>query len=247
MNKLHCAERFEAIYGQEPLNVAFCPYRVCPIGAHSDHQLGKNRLAIDKGIHIASTPKMNGVVELTSLQFSKRAQWHIAGVSESPEHDWADYLRGATVMHGRCYPLKVGMSGVIEGTLPIGGLSSSAAVILAFLSALCAVNGLTLNPRELIQTALEAEKDYVGVSVGKLDQSCEVYCKQDHLLYLDTRDDSYELILTHPNMKPYKIALSFSGVEQTLIHAMEMPGKRYDIGDLPSYEQVQKEYRGVVC
>ncbi len=30
------------------------------------------------------------------------------------------------------------------------------------------------------------------------------------------------------------------------IHSMEMPGRRYDIGNLESYEQVQKEYRGIV-
>lgn len=29
------------------------------------------------------------------------------------------------------------------------------------------------------------------------------------------------------------------------VHAMEMPGKRYDIGNLASYEQVKKEYRGI--
>ena len=29
------------------------------------------------------------------------------------------------------------------------------------------------------------------------------------------------------------------------VHAMEMPGRRYDIGDLKSYEQVKKEYRGI--
>lgn len=29
------------------------------------------------------------------------------------------------------------------------------------------------------------------------------------------------------------------------VHAMEMPGKRYDIGDLASYEKVQKEYEGL--
>lgn len=33
---------------------------------------------------------------------------------------------------------------------------------------------------------------------------------------------------------------------KTAVHAMEMPGKRYDIGNLTSYEQVQKEYRGIV-
>jgi glucose-1-phosphate thymidylyltransferase len=33
--------------------------------------------------------------------------------------------------------------------------------------------------------------------------------------------------------------------KQTDVHAMEMPGKRYDIGNLESYEKVQEEYCGV--
>lgn len=32
---------------------------------------------------------------------------------------------------------------------------------------------------------------------------------------------------------------------QTKVHAMEMPGKRYDIGNLESYEAVKSEYRGI--
>ena len=214
---MYCAEKFTQIYHRDPADVAFCPYRVCPMGAHSDHQLGKiTGLAIDKGIHIAYGPKMNGVVEMSSMQFPKRAQWHVSQVEAAPVGDWADYLRGATWALSKKYPLRVGICGVIEGTLPIGGLSSSAAVIIAFLSALCKLNNITLTPREMIDTALIAETDYVGVSVGKLDQSCEVFSKKDHLLYLDTRDDSYELIPTHPNMKPYEIAIFFSGVERTL-------------------------------
>ncbi len=215
---MYCEERFYQIYRKMPEAMAFCPYRVCPIGAHSDHQLGKiTGMAINKGIHIAYKPKMNGVVELASMQFPKRAQWHIRSVPERKENDWADHLRGATLMLSKRHPLTVGLSGVIEGTLPIGGLSSSAAVIIAFLSALCKVNGICLSPSELILTALEAENKYVGVSCGKLDQSCEVYCKKDHLLYLDTRDDSYELIPASPAMKPYKIAIFFSGLEHNLV------------------------------
>ncbi len=30
------------------------------------------------------------------------------------------------------------------------------------------------------------------------------------------------------------------------VYAMEMPGKRYDIGNLESYERVQKEYKGIL-
>lgn len=32
---------------------------------------------------------------------------------------------------------------------------------------------------------------------------------------------------------------------QVCVYAMEMPGKRYDIGNLESYEAVQKEYKGI--
>ncbi len=32
---------------------------------------------------------------------------------------------------------------------------------------------------------------------------------------------------------------------QTRVHAMEMPGRRYDIGNLESYRQVQEEYKGI--
>ena len=212
-----CIEKFNQIYKTEPENVAFCPYRICPIGAHSDHQFGKiTGFAIDKGIHIAYRPKQNGVIELTSLQFDKRAQWHIASTPDTKQDDWADYLRGATIFLAQKYPLSVGLSGVIEGTLPIGGLSSSAAVIIAFLTALCRVNRINPSEKEIIMTALAAENKYVGVSCGKLDQSCEIYSKKEHLLYLDTKDDSFELIPTNKNMKPYKIAIFFSGIERTL-------------------------------
>ena len=33
---------------------------------------------------------------------------------------------------------------------------------------------------------------------------------------------------------------------QTTVHAMEMPGKRYDIGNLESYEKVKAEYAGIL-
>ena len=212
-----CEQKFNQIYGRDPEGMSFCPYRICPIGAHSDHNLGKiTGLAIDKGIHIAYSPKQNGVVEMASLQFSKRAQWHIDSVPARKQNDWADYLRGATLSLSRKHKLHVGICGVIEGTMPIGGLSSSAAVIISFLTALCKVNGIQLSQQEIIDTAYDAELNYVGVSVGKLDQSCEVLSKKNHMLYLDTMNGNYELIPEHKDMKPYKIAIFFSGLEHSL-------------------------------
>ena len=214
---MDCSEKFNQIYGREAEGLSFCPYRICPIGAHSDHNLGKiTGLAINKGIHIAYAPKQNGVVEMASLQFPKRAQWHIASVPGQKQHDWADYLRGATWALSKKHKLSVGLCGVIDGSLPIGGLSSSASVIISFSTALCKVNGIVLAQQEIIDIAYDAELNYVGVSVGKLDQSCEVLSKKNHLLYLDTLDGHYELIPQHPVMKPYKIAIFFSGLEHSL-------------------------------
>ncbi len=212
---MRCEEVYFDTYGKAPEAVAVCPYRISPLGAHIDHQWGKiNGLAIDKGIHIAYSRKENGVVELQSLNFPKRAQFHVNSIPEEKVGDWADHMRGAAKMLLEKYPLRYGISAVIEGTLPIGGLSSSAAVIIAFMSALAQVNRIHLDPWETIMMAKAAENKYVGVNCGKLDQSCEVLCKKDQLLYLDCADDSYQLIpWTGPN---FKIAVFFSGLERSL-------------------------------
>ncbi len=215
---MKCEETYREIYGKEPDNVAFCPYRIAPLGAHVDHQLGAiNGLAIDKGIHIAYGLKESGICELRSLDFDKRAQFHVRDIPEHKVGDWADHCRAAAKMLGEEYKLKYGVSAVIEGSLPIGGLSSSAAVIIAFLSALAAVNQIKLEPWQTIMMAKAAENKYVGVNCGKLDQSCEVLCKKDQLLYLDCKDDSYKLIPWKG--KEFKIAIFFSGLERSLANS----------------------------
>lgn len=236
------AESFSAIYEKFPKAVAFTPYRICPIGAHSDHNLGKiTGFAINEGIRMAYGPKQNGVIEVYSKQFSKRAQWHVDETPREKENDWADYLRGATLALSDHYPLKKGLSGVINGELPIGGLSSSAAVTITFLQALCDVNGIVLPPEELILFSKEAENQYVGVASGKLDQSCEVYCKKDHLLYLDTKDDSFELIPKAAHMPDFEIAVFFSGLERSLA------GSRFNmrVDEARSAAYALKAYAGI--
>ena len=217
---MRCEDTFYSTYGRAPEGVVFCPYRISPLGAHIDHQYGKiNGLAIDKGIHIAYSPKHNGVVELQSLNFPRRAQFHINDIPYGKVGDWADHCRGAAKMLNEKYPLRVGLSAVIEGTLPVGGLSSSASVIIAFLCALARVNDIRLGDWEIIMMAKAAENSYVGVNCGKLDQSCEVLSKKDQLLYLDCKDDSYELIPRDPAMKPFAIAILFSGLERSLANS----------------------------
>jgi galactokinase/galacturonokinase len=182
-----------------------------------DHQLGKvTGLALDKGIHFAYTAKHNGIVELRSLNFSKRAQFSVNDVEEHKTGDWADYMRGVTLALRDQFRLHNGVAGVFEGELPIGGLSSSAAVTLVYLDALCKVNDIRLSAQDMLLMAKKAENKYVGVSCGKLDQSCELLCRKEQLLYLDTKDDSYQLLPQAKCMPPWKVAIFFSGLERSL-------------------------------
>ena len=211
-----CEEKFVEIYGREPMQ-AFCPYRVCPLGAHIDHQYGVvHGFALNYGVHMAYGIKRGGIVELISLNFPKRVQFHVNDVPEEKEGDWGDYLRGVTRELGKKNNLHYGICGVVKGALPSGGISSSAAITICFLRALCAVNEIELSDSEYIYMAKKAENEYVGVSTGKLDQSCETLCRKGSLLTLDCQDDSYSNIPAPANMPPFNIGIFFSGLQRNL-------------------------------
>lgn len=200
---------------QTPLTV-YCPYRIAPVGAHSDYQHGLiSGFAIDEGVTLAFLPEQNGRVRLYSANFEGCAEFSAFELA-GRRYDWGDFARAAFVSVKRKHRVEKGMTGLIYGSLPVGGLSSSAAVLISYINAICKINEISITRAELIDLALYAEHDYLEMNVGKMDQSCEVYSKKDHLLFLDTLDDSYELIPTSENMPPYEFAVIFSGKERKL-------------------------------
>ena len=214
-----CEEKFIEIYGREP-ETSFCPYRIAPLGAHIDHQFGQvHGLALNYGVHMAYGIKRNGIVELQSLNFPKRVQFHINAVPDEKVGEWGDYLRGATLELRKKYKLKYGIAGVIRGALPSGGISSSAALTICYLRALCAANEIELEDTDFIYMAKRAENEYVGVSTGKLDQSCETLCRKGQLLALDCLDDSFANVAPGTGMPDYKIGIFFSGVPRSLANS----------------------------
>ena len=194
----------------------FCPYRVCPLGAHVDHQYGLvTGFALDKGVKLEYVPTEDGSFFVSSRNFDGIVAFKLSDLPEK-RGNWGDFLLGSIVMLQKQYEIKRGFNAVIEGTMPVGGLSSSAAVIITYLITLCKCNDIHLTQPQLIKYAIMVERDYIGVNVGKLDQSCEVYCKENHLLVLDTLDDKTELIPCNSNMQPFKIAIIYSGVSRKL-------------------------------
>ena len=229
----------------------FSPYRVCPLGAHVDHQHGLvTGFAIDKGVDLWWTPSGSpclegeygpGHVHLESRTFEGVVDFEIDAPSQVKEKHWGDYARGAKYALRKRFELRRGITGVIQGSLPVGGLSSSAAVLIAYVMAFAKANDITLQPFEVVKIASEAEREYIGLNNGLLDQACIALSKKNQLLFLDCDSNEYRVIpfggetntnntnLTNKKDSghsgdscsglPFEIGIFFSGLTRSLVNS----------------------------
>ena len=133
-------------------------------------------------------------MHLESRTFEGTVDFDIDAPSQVKEHHWGDYARGAKYALRKRFELKRGITGVIQGSLPVGGLSSSAAVLIAYVMAFAKANDITLQPFEVVKIASEAEREYIGLNNGLLDQACIALGKKNQLLFLDCDTNEYRLI-----------------------------------------------------
>ena len=216
----------------------FSPYRVCPLGAHVDHQHGLvTGFAIDKGVDLWFDIRNDAHVHLESKTFEGIVDFELDSPTQVRERHWGDYARGAKYALKKRFELKRGITGVIQGSLPVGGLSSSAAVLIAYVMAFAKANEITLQPFEVVKIASEAEREYIGLNNGLLDQACIALSKKNQLLFLDCDSDDYRLIPFGGQMSkvesqkstsdlrpqtsdlPFEIGIFFSGLTRSLVNS----------------------------
>lgn len=218
-NDLHQAYR--TFFGKgDALYQLFAPYRICPLGAHVDHQHGLvSGFAFDSGIEFLFSATDNGKVEMASLSFEGLMTFNVQRPVDEKQGNWGDYLRGAVWALQQDFRLDKGIRGIVKGSMPIGGLSSSAALLCGFVMAIDKVNHLGLTRQQIIDYASVAERKYVGLNNGILDQACVVLCEADKLLFLDTETGEHRLIPfggDTPRPLPFKLGIFFSGVTRKL-------------------------------
>ncbi len=210
------ARRFPAVRGN--VSVVVSPYRICPLGAHIDHQLGPvTALAIDRGVLLAFAPSGSREVMLESLNFPGKVRFTIDEVPAATAGDWGNYARGAVRALQATHPLRQGMVGLSSGSLSEGGLSSSAAFGVACLLALEAVNSLAVSPEDNIVFDQQIENDYLGLRNGILDQAAILFSRRNHLTRIDCATHRHQLISPGGGLPSYTILLAFSGLRKSLV------------------------------
>ncbi|MEY8292034.1 hypothetical protein AAK882_05205 [Carnobacteriaceae bacterium 52-44] len=142
-------------------------------------------MALEASIDLVYSSTEDGNVNIVSLDFEGEENFNLEDELDYIPGFWGNYLRGAVISLQKDYELTKGINGVLGGSLPIGGLSSSAAVITAYLMALCDVNGIELSELQLIHYNSTAEREFVGLKNGILDQSANILSRNNHLMVMD--------------------------------------------------------------
>lgn len=207
----------EHLEGVRP-SVVVSPYRICPIGAHVDHQGGPVLgTAIDAETLFAFAPSGSADCRLESANFEGRFEMTMGTTQDAPE-GWGRYFWAAcATLLPRISGEPRGVVGLVEGSLPGGGLSSSASVVLAYLRAIAHVNGLDIGPEEIVGLSRRAENEYVGVKCGILDPACIVASRRDHLVAIDTQVPRFEPV-AGARASDGVFLVAFSGVDRNLRH-----------------------------
>ena len=182
-------------YKSQPAILVHAPGRVNLIGEHTDYNEGfVLPMAINHAVWIALRPSADAQVHLHSLDFNETTSFSI-NLQLQPGKSWADYIKGTTwALEQQGYTLH-GWEGVMAGDVPIGaGLSSSAAVEMAVARAFASVSGWEWQPTRMAQACQQADRNWVGIQSGIMDQMVSAAATKGHALKLDCRSLEMEHI-----------------------------------------------------
>lgn len=197
--------------------VVVSPYRFNPLGAHIDHQ-GGSVLArcLDQYTILCFWPSTS---RHSTVHACLQEQWErtcFAPTDIQDEHGWDAMARASAAALDNRHTLVRGVEAVVSGTLVSGGLSSSASVILAYLTALADVNDFSLDAADLVELSRQVENDYRGLNNGIQDQMSIAFGKQDHLVLLDVEHVSAQLIPDPESVGDVCFLMCYSGVSRNL-------------------------------
>lgn len=182
-------EQFVARFGRKPRFAAVAPGRVNLIGEHTDYNQGfVLPMAIDRQTVIVADTSKTKQSSLWSIDLDETISIDIAlGLSPMPGH-FANYVLGVMAQFIELAEPVPNLDVAITSTVPIGaGLSSSAALEVAFATILERVTNHDLAPIDKALLCQRAEHTFPGAPVGIMDMLTSIQAKAGHALLIDCR------------------------------------------------------------
>jgi galactokinase len=185
------AGTFRDAYGAEPTGLWAAPGRVNLIGEHTDYNYGYV-LPFALPQHVVAAASVSASPGWTVCSTFAEDPVTFGETEPGAVEGWAGYVAGI-VWALREAGFDVPPARIaIASDVPVGaGVSSSAALESAVLTALVDLGGLDLPVADRPALAQRAENSYVGAPTGIMDQSASIRCTEGRALFLDCR--SYEV------------------------------------------------------
>ncbi len=196
----HAIDTFQTTFGRAPDFVARAPGRVNLLGEHIDYNDGwVLPAAIDRAACVAVGARTDDLVTVHAPDINSQTSFRLDQLEAKLDADgqplrrWAWYPAGvAWALQGKDLAVK-GLDAVLTADVPRGsGLSSSAAVEVAFATAWQQLGGWHLAPMDRALTCQRAENQYVGVNSGIMDQFASACGQFGQALLLDCRTLAWE-------------------------------------------------------
>lgn len=213
--KSKVAQAFRARFLHEPALVVRAPGRINLIGGHTDYNDGfVLPMAVDRAAWVAVAARRDTEARIRALDMGGDEVAFSTDRVPASDGGWSDYARGIVWAFLEQDLTPPGMEGVLTSDVPVGaGMSSSAAVEVAFAYSWACLAGWDLADTDLARLAQRAEREYVGVNCGIMDQMISVGGRAGHAMLLDTRSMDREYV---PVPDEVAVLVADSGVRRSL-------------------------------
>jgi galactokinase len=193
---------YQETFGSAPTHIVRAPGRVNLLGEHVDYNDGfVLPAAIDRATFIAFSPSGTDLSTLVAMDMKQKASFSLQTIPTKTQADgtplpeWAHYPAGIQWALDGTGLETSGINAVFASNVPRGsGLSSSAAVEMAFLLAWQSVGNWSLPSMRRALLGQKAENQYVGVNCGIMDQFASACGVENRLLLLDCRSLEWSTI-----------------------------------------------------
>lgn len=186
----------EEHFGRRPQAWVRAPGRVDLMGSHTDYNDGLVlTMTLDRELWLAGAPSPERRVRVVSLDQGCSGAFDLEGLGEQPREVWLRYLAGVVHQMQRRGISCQGFDAVISSTIPpASGLSSSAALEAATACLVGQLDGHGDSDRlKLALLCQAAEREFVGVNCGLLDQYTVLLGQAGSAILLDCRAQTHEL------------------------------------------------------
>lgn len=212
---------FEATFHNKPDFLVRSPGRVDLIGTHTDYNEGwVLPCAINRTAWLAVKALPTPLVTVHAVDLNEQVAFRLTDLDAHKTlagqdlPGWARYPAGvAWSLHEAGLPTP-GSQIAMSSNVPIGaGLSSSAAVEVAYGLAWAHITGWKVDKMALAQHCQRAENRYVGVNSGLMDQFACLFGQAGHALLFDCRTLEWEAV---PLSKDVRLIVADTGTRRAL-------------------------------